>query len=63
MVLEIVALPLVHGAWLTAVVFSVANAVLLTVRIRAGERGAGEPRRLMGGDAMRRGRGAASPTC
>ena len=33
-VLEIVALPLVHGAWLTAVVFSVANAILLTVRIR-----------------------------
>ncbi len=34
-VLEIAALPLVHGAWLTAVLFSVANAVLLTVRIRA----------------------------
>lgn len=34
-VLEIAALPLVHGAWLTAVVFSVANAVLLMVRIRA----------------------------
>ena len=34
-VLEIAALPLVHGAWLTAVVFSAANAVLLTVRIRA----------------------------
>ena len=34
-VIEIVALPLVHGAWLTAVVFSVANAVLLAVRIRA----------------------------
>ncbi len=34
-VLEIAALPLVHGAWLTAVVFSVANAALLTVRIRA----------------------------
>ena len=34
-VLEIAALPLVHGAWLTAVVFSLANAALLTVRIRA----------------------------
>ncbi len=34
-VIEIAALPLVHGAWLTAVVFSVANAVLLSVRIRA----------------------------
>jgi methyltransferase len=33
-VIEIAALPLVHCAWLTAVVFSVANAVLLTVRIR-----------------------------
>ena len=33
-VVEIVALPLVHGAWLTAVVFSVANAILLIVRIR-----------------------------
>jgi methyltransferase len=33
-VLEIAALPLVHGAWWTAVGFSLANAVLLTVRIR-----------------------------
>ena len=28
------ALPLVHTAWVTAVVFTVLNAVLLTVRIR-----------------------------
>lgn len=34
-VLEIAALPLVHGAWVTAVVFSLANAALLLVRIRA----------------------------
>lgn len=34
-VVEGVALPLVHGAWLTALVFTVANAALLTVRIRA----------------------------
>ena len=34
-VLEIAALPLVHGAWWTAVAFSIANAALLTVRIRA----------------------------
>ncbi len=34
-VIEVAALPLVHGAWLTAVVFSVANAALLAVRIRA----------------------------
>lgn len=33
-VLEIAALPLVHSAWVTAVVFSVANAVLLRTRIR-----------------------------
>ena len=34
-VVEGVALPLVHTAWLTAIVFSVLNAGLLTVRIRA----------------------------
>jgi len=28
------ALPLVHTAWLTALIFTVANAILLTVRIR-----------------------------
>ena len=33
-VVEGVALPLVHGAWMTAAAFTVANAVLLTVRIR-----------------------------
>ncbi|UFQ20505.1 MULTISPECIES: isoprenylcysteine carboxyl methyltransferase family protein [Streptomyces] len=31
---EITALPLVHSAWLTAAVFTAANAALLTVRIR-----------------------------
>jgi methyltransferase len=34
---EIFALPLVHTAWMTAVVFSVLNALLLRVRIRAEE--------------------------
>jgi methyltransferase len=34
-VIEIAALPLVHGAWLTAVIFSVLNAALLMVRIAA----------------------------
>lgn len=34
-VVEGFALPLVHAAWVTAVVFTLANAVLLTVRIRA----------------------------
>lgn len=38
-VLEIAALPLVHTAWLTALVFTLANAVLLTVRIRVEGRG------------------------
>ena len=33
-VVEGIALPLVHAAWITALVFTVANAVLLTVRIR-----------------------------
>ena len=33
-VVEGVALPLAHACWLTAVVFTVLNAVLLTVRIR-----------------------------
>lgn len=39
---EMLALPLVHGAWLTAVVFSLGNALLLRVRIRAEERALGE---------------------
>jgi methyltransferase len=34
-VVEGLALPLVHTAWLTAVVFTVANALLLVVRIRS----------------------------
>jgi methyltransferase len=34
-VVEGLALPLVHDAWLTAIVFSGLNAALLTVRIRA----------------------------
>ena len=33
-VIEGLALPLVHSAWITAVVFTVLNAVLLTVRLR-----------------------------
>ncbi len=34
-VVEGFALPLVHTAWITAIVFTIANAALLTVRIRA----------------------------
>ena len=37
-VVEGLALPLVHAAWITAVVFTVANAALLTVRIRCEDR-------------------------
>jgi methyltransferase len=33
-VLELAALPLVHGAWITAVAFSVLNGMLLRARIR-----------------------------
>jgi methyltransferase len=38
-VAEMVALPLVHTAWLTAIVFSLANAWVLRVRIRVEEEG------------------------
>lgn len=37
-VVEGFALPLVHSAWVTAAVFTVVNAALLTVRIRAEDR-------------------------
>jgi methyltransferase len=37
-VLEIAALPLVHGAFVTAVLFSAANGMLLLARVRAEER-------------------------
>lgn len=37
-VIEGVALPLVHSAWITALVFTLCNAVLLTVRIRVENR-------------------------
>lgn len=37
-VVEIFALPMVHSAWLTAVVFSLANLALLATRIRAEEK-------------------------
>ncbi len=38
-VLEIAALPLIHGAWITALGWTVANALLLFFRIRAEEAG------------------------
>ena len=40
-VLELMVLPLVHGAWLTAVVFTVINALLLRVRVRVEEEALG----------------------
>jgi methyltransferase len=40
-VVEGLALPLVHGAWVTAVGFTVLNALLLRVRIRVEERALG----------------------
>jgi methyltransferase len=42
-ILEMASIPLVHGAWLTALVFSALNAVLLAVRIPAEERALGQP--------------------
>ncbi len=41
-VLELAALPLVHGAFVTAALFSVGNALLLSVRIREEERALGQ---------------------
>jgi methyltransferase len=41
-VLEFFSLPLVHGCWRTAVVFSIGNAVLLAVRIPREERALGD---------------------
>jgi methyltransferase len=41
-VIEIAALPLIHGAYLTAILFSLLNVAMLVVRIRAEERAMGE---------------------
>jgi methyltransferase len=37
-ILEIAALPLIHGAWLTALVFTFANGLLLRARVEAEDR-------------------------
>lgn len=50
-VVEMAAIPLVHNAWLTALVYSAANAAVLAVRIRAEERAL---ERIPGYDAVRR---------
>ncbi len=54
---EMAALPLLHGAWLTAAVFSAANALVLRVRIRHEE--AALARFAGGGAAGAEGRGPA----
>jgi methyltransferase len=36
-IVEVACIPLIHGCWLTAAVFSAGNAVLLLVRIHAEE--------------------------
>lgn len=41
-IVELAALPMIHGAWLTALAFSLANAALLAVRIRSEEAALGE---------------------
>jgi methyltransferase len=41
--IEMVAVPLIGGAWVTAVVFSLGNAILMMVRIPAEERALGQP--------------------
>jgi methyltransferase len=40
-VIEIVALPMIRGSWITAIVFTIANAMLLAVRIPAEEHALG----------------------
>ena len=40
-VLEMLCVPLAHGCWLTAMLYSLGNAALLTVRIRVEERALG----------------------
>ena len=41
-IIELAAVPLIHSAWLTALVFTAANAWLLSVRIAAEEKALGE---------------------
>jgi methyltransferase len=41
-VIEMAAVPLIHGAWITAILFSIGNALLLRLRIPAEERALGD---------------------
>jgi methyltransferase len=52
-IIEIACVPLIHGCWLTAVVFSVGNAALLSVRIRAEEAAMGPRYALEFGGRLR----------
>jgi methyltransferase len=52
-IIEIACIPLIHGAWLTAVVFSAGNAVLLATRIRAEETALGPVYQLAFGQRRR----------
>ena len=54
-VLEIAALPLVHTAWITALLYSAANAWLLTVRVRTEEAALEAAARNAGGYGARLG--------
>ncbi len=53
-ILEVAALPLVHSAWLSALVFSAANALILFVRIRVEERALDELAETSAPDGRRR---------
>jgi methyltransferase len=52
-ILEMACVPLIHGCWLTALIFSIGNAVLLWVRIRAEESALGGPYALLFADRPR----------
>jgi methyltransferase len=52
-ILELAAVPMVHGCLRTAIAFSVGNALLLAVRIPAEERALGDPYRAAFGSTRR----------
>jgi len=52
-IVEVACVPLIHGCWLTALVFSIGNAALLSVRIRAEEAAMGPLYALEFGDRSR----------
>lgn len=41
-IIEMACVPLIHGCWITAIVFSVGNAVMLVIRIRTEEAALGD---------------------